>query len=423
MPGNIINLTPAQIAQWPKANYVDPVERTWLPGYSGTLYGVSTSMVVLRMGLRLNRQAGGLGLDDVLLVGAWFASTMFTAVEIMAGTKYDLGRHAWDIPLGDFEYLAEFTWLAEFSFLLTGGCTKVSVLLFYRRLVAGTYDVRWNWAVLAAITFTAAYTLAFMLALIFNCNPTQAYWKAFDLSWIEHHKYTCADTTAINVLAGICAAASDLYSVILPLIMTKQVGLPRPQRIALNALFSLGLLVVGASAVRTYYLFEVGRQSDVSWYIFDVFVWSQLELQLGIMCASAPALRVFFRRYLSGAVSRAVNSSRSRPSRLGYRLEEEPGVDGQTSVQRVEDWTTKRLSKEEGTFVAQSEMGSQSSISTFNHVNQIRTPEDYEAYNLQNMEKYRETATGRPSRDIHMYGGLSQSTPREWDATADYGRT
>lgn len=85
------------------------------------------------------------------------------------------------------------------------------MLLFYRRLVAGTYDVRWNWAVLVAITFTAAYTLAFMLALIFNCNPTQAYWKAFDLSWIEHHKYTCADTTAINVLAGICAAASDLY--------------------------------------------------------------------------------------------------------------------------------------------------------------------------------------------------------------------
>jgi len=43
---------------------------------------------------------------------------MFTVVEIMAGTKYDLGRHAWDIPLGDFEYLAEFTWLAEFSFLV-----------------------------------------------------------------------------------------------------------------------------------------------------------------------------------------------------------------------------------------------------------------------------------------------------------------
>jgi hypothetical protein len=29
-----------------------------------------------------------------------------------------------------------------------------------------------------------------------------------------------------------------------------------------------------------------------------LFVWAQFELQVGIMCASAPALRVFFRRYL-----------------------------------------------------------------------------------------------------------------------------
>jgi hypothetical protein len=32
-----------------------------------------------------------------------------------------------------------------------------------------------------------------------------------------------------------------------------------------------------------------------------LFVWAQFELQVGIMCASAPALRVFFRRYLGGS--------------------------------------------------------------------------------------------------------------------------
>jgi hypothetical protein len=31
-----------------------------------------------------------------------------------------------------------------------------------------------------------------------------------------------------------------------------------------------------------------------------LFVWAQFELQVGIMCASAPALRVFFRHYLGG---------------------------------------------------------------------------------------------------------------------------
>lgn len=32
-----------------------------------------------------------------------------------------------------------------------------------------------------------------------------------------------------------------------------------------------------------------------------LFVWAQFELQVGIMCASAPSLRVFFRRYLGGS--------------------------------------------------------------------------------------------------------------------------
>jgi hypothetical protein len=29
MPGNIINLTPADVLAWPKPNYENPVRRTW----------------------------------------------------------------------------------------------------------------------------------------------------------------------------------------------------------------------------------------------------------------------------------------------------------------------------------------------------------------------------------------------------------
>lgn len=55
-----------------------------------------------------------------------------------------------------------------------------------------------------------------------------------------------------------------------------------------------------------------GHESDVSHNIFNLIVWAQLELQLGIMCASAPSLRVFFRHYLGGsASSRAFKSGKS----------------------------------------------------------------------------------------------------------------
>lgn len=43
---------------------------------------------------------------------------------------------------------------------------------------------------------------------------------------------------------------------------------------------------------------DVSNSNDVTRSAYNLFVWAQFELQAGIMCASAPALRVFFRRYL-----------------------------------------------------------------------------------------------------------------------------
>lgn len=136
---------------------------------------------------------------------------------------------------------------------------------------------------------------------------------------------TCTDTTVINLLSGISAVASDLYSVALPCIMTRHFGLPAAQKVALYVIFCLGLLVVGASAVRTFYLYEVGKDSDVSWFIYDAVLWAQLELQLGIMCAAAPALRVFFRDYLNPPCRRAVDATRSVVTRRSHR---EPNFSG-----------------------------------------------------------------------------------------------
>ena len=65
--------------------------------------------------------------------------------------------------------------------------------------------------------------------------------------------------------------------------------------------------------------------------IFDVFIWAQLELQLGIICASLPALRVFFRRYLSATFSRATHSG------FGVGHSHKGSVIDPVSIQVIED--------------------------------------------------------------------------------------
>jgi hypothetical protein len=146
-------------------------------------------------------------------------------------------------------------WVAQFSFLICSGCTKVSILFFYRRLVAGTYSKKWYWCVWLAIGFTITYTVTFCIVLLLDCRPLRAYWMAFDIKYALTAEYSClADSNTMNVLARVVPAVSDLYAVALPCIITWHHAVPKRQRIALNGIFCLGLVVVAASGVRTYYL-------------------------------------------------------------------------------------------------------------------------------------------------------------------------
>ncbi|KXT17809.1 hypothetical protein AC579_5345 [Pseudocercospora musae] len=306
MPGNIINLSAADIEAWPPANYTNPETRAWMPPYAGTLYAFATVCVAIRMLSRVKSRTGGFGWDDAFLVASWLFFSWFTLLAILGSEKYMTKRHMWDIPIYMYQRMAKITWMAELAFLLTGCCVRTSVLLFYRRLVDGTCSKAWIWAVWVAIAFNYAWTFAFILALVFNCTPTEAYWKSFDFAYTK--TYHCKETTVNNLLAGIMAVISDFYAVALPCIMMRRLHLPTGQKLALYAIFSLGLVVVIASSVRTFYLWNVGHQSDVSSYIFDVFVWSQLELALGHLCASAASLRVFFRRMVAEPLSKLKRS-------------------------------------------------------------------------------------------------------------------
>jgi hypothetical protein len=66
MPGNLVNVSPADVAKWPPPNYKDPETRNWMPIFVGFLLGFATIMTGVRLWLRAyKKQAGGLGVDDV----------------------------------------------------------------------------------------------------------------------------------------------------------------------------------------------------------------------------------------------------------------------------------------------------------------------------------------------------------------------
>lgn len=341
---------------------------------------------------------------------------MWTTLVILCCVRYGTDRHTWDVPFDEFENSALYgAFLAEIAFLISTCCTKVSILLFYRRLTEGTYNRKWKWATVAAIVFTIVFCLAFMLVLIFQCRPTEAYWKSLTFTYTQDFK--CSNTKILNPISGSLSVVSDFYSVLLPMAMTRHFDIDRRKKIALNAVFSLGLLVVAAGAIRTYFLTKLGYDYDITWLGYDVFVWATLELQLAIMCACAPALRVLFRRYLRDPLSRAVqtassksrsaNRSNNRDSKhLDVANPNEAMDYSGTGDKKLIDRSTKTTM---GT-IDEREVESFTSTSP-SEQKVIKTPADFEAYALQNLERYRADPYNNRTPTRYRDDYIMQSNP------------
>lgn len=119
-------------------------------------------------------------------------------------------------------------------------------------MAAGTFNKAWRWATWSGIAFIIIYMLAFLLYLIFNCTPTDAYWKSFDITYT--HKYRCVDETVMDVIVGVLSVVTDFYAVMLPAFLFWKLTLPLRQKIGLWLIFGLGLVVVGAGIARTVWL-------------------------------------------------------------------------------------------------------------------------------------------------------------------------
>lgn len=97
------------------------------------------------------------------------------------------------------------------------------------------------------------------------------------------------------------AALLDLFVWVLPLPTLYHISLPLSQRLALVTLFGFGLVVVIASCIRIYWCYYVLEETyDVTWYGFHLWIWTAVEVQLGIICGCVPWLKVLFRLWRTG---------------------------------------------------------------------------------------------------------------------------
>ncbi|KAK0732108.1 GPCR, PTH11-type, partial [Lasiosphaeris hirsuta] len=241
----------------------------------------------------------GLGSEDFVLLGAQ-AFALATDIMFITMVQHGFGHHLAVLAPADREHALRTFWLAQMTYKVSLQLTKVALLMFYMRIFR---HVTWFKKVsLATIAFLAVYLVTTCVTSVMQCTPVAKAWDA-DLDG------ACIQVAKFFIFNGAVALATDVIVLMLPLPLIWGLQLPLGQKLALIPVFGLGIFVVVVSTLRLYAL--IARpQTDTTYDLWST-LWTIIELNLAIMCASLPSVRVLLVRLFPSVFK---NSSRYRGS-------------------------------------------------------------------------------------------------------------
>ncbi|KAK2801824.1 hypothetical protein FQN50_007569 [Emmonsiellopsis sp. PD_5] len=210
------------------------------------------------------------GLDDIWILIAMVPSTGMAVSVLIANLSYGWDRHIWDLEAHKF----------------TPGMKLATVCY---------------------VLFAAAFSIPFL------CRPIRAAWDYTPPLYKPAYEYHCIDRFEMTFPASVMNTILDFLTMLVPMPIAWQLKLPMRQRLAVIGIFCLGAAVVLAASVKTKYLVSaMGKSYDEQWDAYPLWIMGIVELDVGIICASAPALRPLISRYMPNVFG-SMNRPHSRP--------------------------------------------------------------------------------------------------------------
>ncbi|KAF1987898.1 MFS general substrate transporter [Aulographum hederae CBS 113979] len=276
------------------------------------LTALSTVFVALRMVSRC-AIVRKVTLDDWFMILAWVLGVGLS-ISICYGTSVGLGKHEVTISVDDRSLLkkSEYAFSVFYNPVLMA--TKTSILIFFLRLSKA--QKIFKWAVLLTIVVVNVAGLALTLLNVLQCIPVDA---AFDTPIPDSAQ--CKNIVTLYLCSAPVNIITDLAILFLPMPILTAMRLPTKQKIILVITFGFGWLVVAVDVVRIAYLQDAftSRISDVqnhvdsgnadsrnntdfSWYASYSYMWTAIEVHVGMMCACVPALKPLVSRFMPHAL-------------------------------------------------------------------------------------------------------------------------
>lgn len=282
------------IEGWPAPNYVDPVTRGPALTIVNIIFIILVFLVVgLRFYTRL-RITHSFGQDDVVIGLSVIPTFALTVVVLTADNNFGWNRHSWDLHAENGPSGYKLCLAAQVLFFWAATLNKMSLLCFYKRLTNACTPLWYRWVIVIGLVFHALMLTAFFLSAVLACRPLKAFWSP-----LATYPYTCIDEGDYMLSFSVITIFLDFILLLLPVPIIRSLQLSKKQRLAVCGLFFTGFIVCISGIVHAYYVDKALVHSyDETWDGWPLWVASAIQVDLGILCVSVPAIRPLLAIYI-----------------------------------------------------------------------------------------------------------------------------
>ncbi|KAF2102286.1 hypothetical protein NA57DRAFT_54204 [Rhizodiscina lignyota] len=229
-----------------------------------------------------------IGIDDIMMGVAVAITCGYLAEIYIAWASYGLGKHGTELSLNQMVGILKMTLAIETTYYGIVNAIKASILLLYLRIAITSFFKR---ACLWTLAFVACFFLASEVATLAQCVPLN---KAWDLTGTV--KGNCINTTAFFYSTSGIHIVLDCWLIALPIRTLLSIQRPTEEKLALVFIFGMGIFSATASIVRLYSIRVFTQSKDPFHDAVPVNLWSMVEVNVAIICASIPALKCLVSR-------------------------------------------------------------------------------------------------------------------------------
>ncbi|KAI3339255.1 hypothetical protein F4824DRAFT_488092 [Ustulina deusta] len=223
------------------------------------------------------------GLDDCMILGALIFTIAYQATIYVIKVKGGLGMPMMTLSSNEMITFLKGTFAIEIFYYTILFCIKSSIILTYQRFaIWATFKRLCVGTNILLVTF---YVVCIATTLL-QCTPLE---KAWDVTRALPGR--CINTTAFFYFTSSFNILTDAWILLLPIPTLHSLKISRHSRYGLYGIFGIGAFATAMSCVRLYSIHIYTLAEDPFKDGVLVNLWSMVEVNVAIVCASIPALK------------------------------------------------------------------------------------------------------------------------------------